>query len=174
MLFGNERRRTWIGIGVQFFQQVTGINVIMYYAVFLFQQAGISQTQGSLLANGIQGLVLNIFTWPDMFYMDTWGRRRPMIIGAIGMAISMMLIAVIMKTMGNPYYNSLTHKTDFHFANKSASNTTIAFVYIYVFFFAMTWACVAWVYPPEVFSMNMRGRGTSMTSATNWFVVSHL
>lgn len=170
MLFGNERRRTWIGIGVQFFQQVTGINVIMYYAVFLFQQAGISQTQGSLLANGIQGLVLNIFTWPDMFYMDTWGRRRPMIIGAIGMAISMMLIAVIMKTMGNPYYNSLTHKTDFHFANKSASNTTIAFVYIYVFFFAMTWACVAWVYPPEVFSMNMRGRGTSMTSATNWFV----
>lgn len=34
----------------------------------------------------------------------------------------------------------------------------------------MTWACVAWVYPNEVFSLNMRGKGTSMTSATNWFV----
>jgi len=36
--------------------------------------------------------------------------------------------------------------------------------------FALTWACVAWVYPPELFSMNMRGRGTSLSSATNWFV----
>lgn len=34
----------------------------------------------------------------------------------------------------------------------------------------MTWACVAWVYPNEVFSLSMRGKGTSMTSATNWFV----
>jgi hypothetical protein len=37
--------------------------------------------------------------------------------------------------------------------------------------FALTWACVAWVYPPEIFSMNMRGRATSMTTATNWFIV---
>jgi hypothetical protein len=95
-----------------------------------------------------------------------------MIIGAVGMGISMMIISVLMKTMGDPVYDDLTHKTNFQFADKSASNATIAFVYIYVFSFAMTWACVAWVYPPEVFSMNMRGRGTSMTSATNWFVVS--
>lgn len=72
----------------------------MYYAVFLFQQAGISQTQGSLLANGIQGIVLNVFTLPNMYWMDTWGRRTPMIIGGVGMAISMMLIGTIMKTMG--------------------------------------------------------------------------
>lgn len=37
--------------------------------------------------------------------------------------------------------------------------------------FALTWACVAWVYPAELFSTNMRGRGTSFSSATNWFVV---
>lgn len=39
--------------------------------------------------------------------------------------------------------------------------------------FALTWACVAWVYPPELFTTGSRGRGTSMTSATNWFVVSY-
>lgn len=72
----------------------------MYYAVFLFQQAGIAGTQASLLANGIEGVVLNVFTWINMWYIDSWGRRRPMIIGAIGMAISMMLIGVIMKTEG--------------------------------------------------------------------------
>jgi hypothetical protein len=72
----------------------------MYYAVFLFRQAGIASTTSSLLANGIQGAVLNIFTLPNMYFMDTWGRRRPMIIGGIGMGISMMLIGIIMKTKG--------------------------------------------------------------------------
>lgn len=117
MLFGRERRRTWLGIGVQFMQQVTGVNVshlrfaailyptdayqvIMYYAVFLFQQAGISGTQSSLLANGIQGVVLNVFVWPDMFWMDTWGRRTPMVIGGFGMGVAMMLIGVLMRTEG--------------------------------------------------------------------------
>ncbi|RLL95720.1 hypothetical protein CFD26_104210 [Aspergillus turcosus] len=170
LLFGNNARRMWIGIGVQFWQQVTGINVIMYYAVFLFQQAGIGGTQASLLANGIQGVVLNVITWINMWYIDSWGRRRPMIIGALGMAVSMMLIGVIMKTMGHPVYDTMTHKTNFHFAQPSASHAAIAFVYIYVFWFALTWACVAWVYPTEVFAMNMRGKGTSITSATNWFV----
>lgn len=170
MLFGAEARRTWLAIGVQFWQQVTGINVIMYYAVFLFQQAGIGATSASLLANGLEGVVLNIFTLPNMYYMDKWGRRRPMIIGGIGMGIAMMLIAIIMKTEGNPVYDPLTKKTNFNFADQNASNAAVAFVYVYVMVFALTWACVAWVYPPELFSMNMRGRGTSFSSATNWFV----
>ena len=76
----------------------------MYYAVFLFQQAGIGATQGSLLANGIQGVVLNIFTWPDMYFMDRWGRRIPMIIGGVGMGFSMMLIAILMKTKGKVHF----------------------------------------------------------------------
>ena len=162
----------------------------MYYAVFLFEQAGLAQTSSSLLANGLQGVVLNVFTWVNMWWIDVWGRRKPMIIGALGMGISMMLIGVIMKTKGlwpgcelplislltggisgDPVYDSLTKKTNFTFADPSASHAAIAFVYIYVMAFALTWACVAWVYPPEIFSMNMRGRATSMTSATNWFVV---
>lgn len=72
----------------------------MYYAVFLFQQAGIGGTQASLLANGLQGLVLNVLTWPDMYWMDTWGRRIPMIIGGWGMGFSMMIIAILMRTKG--------------------------------------------------------------------------
>ncbi|KAJ5107465.1 hypothetical protein N7456_004140 [Penicillium angulare] len=142
----------------------------MYYAVFLFEQAGISSTRGSLLANGIQGAVLNVFTWPNMYWMDTWGRRTPMVIGGAGMGTAMMLIGVIMKTKGNPIYDPLTKKTNFDFSSQTASNATIAFVYVYVMVFALTWACVAWVYPPELFTTGSRGRGTSMTSATNWFV----
>lgn len=72
----------------------------MYYAVFLFQQAGLSSTSLSLLANGLQGVVLNVFTLINMWYIDTWGRRWPMIFGAAAMGISMMLIGVIMATEG--------------------------------------------------------------------------
>jgi hypothetical protein len=72
----------------------------MYYAVFLFQQAGLAGTSASLLANGLQGVVLNLFTFPNMYYMDKWGRRIPMIIGGIGMGVSMMIIGVLMKTQG--------------------------------------------------------------------------
>jgi hypothetical protein len=74
--------------------------------------------------------------------------------------------------IGDPVFDSLTQKTNFTFASPAASRTVIAFVYIYVMMFALTWACVAWVYPPEIFSMNMRGRATSMTTATNWFIAS--
>ncbi|KAH0524368.1 hypothetical protein TsFJ059_006892 [Trichoderma semiorbis] len=170
LLLGSQRRRMWIGIGVQFWQSMTGINVIMYYAVFLFQQAGLGATSSSLLANGLQGVVLNVFTYPNMYYMDKWGRRWPMVIGGVGMGISMMIIGVLMKAYGDPVFDSLTQKTNFDFTNAAASRTIIAFVYIYVAWFAITWACVAWVYPPEIFSMSMRGRATSMTTATNWFI----
>lgn len=146
----------------------------MYYAVFLFQQAGLAKTSSSLLANGLQGVVLNLFTLPNMYYSDKWGRRWPMVIGGIGMGISMLIIGTLMKTTGNPYYNPITRKTNFDFASNAASQTVIAFVYVYVAIFAITWACVAWVYPPEIFSMNMRGRATSLTTTTNWFIVSRL
>ena len=95
-----------------------------------------------------------------------------MVIGGVGMGIAMLVIGVVMKTAGNPVYDELTKKTNFDFASAAASRVVIAFVYVYVAVFAITWACVAWVYPPEIFSMSMRGRATSMTTATNWFVVS--
>jgi hypothetical protein len=75
------------------------------------------------------------------------------------------------RELGSPVFNPITQKTNFHFSSQTASNATIAFVYVYVMTFALTWACVAWVYPPELFTTGSRGRGTSMTSATNWFVV---
>lgn len=83
----------------------------MYYAVFLFQQAGLGATSSSLLANGLQGVVLNLFTYPNMYYMDTWGRRWPMVIGGVGMGISMTIIGVLMKTTGiSPSPNLRVHR----------------------------------------------------------------
>jgi hypothetical protein len=72
----------------------------MYYAVFPFHQAGVGGTSSSLLANGLQGVVLNVFTWINIWYIDKWGRRWPMILRAAVMGISMMLIGVITANEG--------------------------------------------------------------------------
>lgn len=164
-------RRTYIGIGAQFWQQAVGINSILYYAPFLFQQAGVSSSSASLLANVIEGVILNVVTWPNMYYLDTWGRRKPMILGAIFMGIFMLLIGVLLKAEGNPSYSSTSHKINFDFAsNEAAGKAVIAFLYLYVASFAISWATPAWVVPAEIFPMITRGRANSMTTAMNWFV----
>ncbi|KAI9687085.1 MAG: hypothetical protein M1822_002495 [Bathelium mastoideum] len=164
-------RRTFIGLGAQFWQQAVGINSILYYAPFLFEQAGVGSSSASLLSNVIEGVVLNVVTWPNMYYLDTWGRRRPMILGAIAMGICMLLIGVLLKTQGDPRYDPVQHKIDFDFsARPAAGKAVIAFLYLYVASFALSWATPAWVVPAEIFPMRTRGRANSMTTATNWFV----
>lgn len=172
LLFSKKyARRTYIGIGAQFWQQAVGINSILYYAPFLFQQAGVGSSEASLLANVIEGVILNVVTWPNMYYLDTWGRRKPMILGAIGMGISMLLIGVILKAEGDPSYSQTSHKVNFDFtSNPAAGKAVIAFLYLYVASFAISWATPAWVVPAEIFPMITRGRANSMTTAMNWFV----
>jgi len=164
-------RRTWIGIGAQFWQQAVGINSITYYAPFLFQQAGVGSTSASLLANVVDGVILNVVTFPNMYYLDTWGRRIPMILGAVGMGITMLLVGTILKTEGNPHYDPSTHKVNFDFTGKPhAGKAVLAFLYLYVASFAISWATPAWVVPAEIFPLISRSHCNSMTTATNWFV----
>ena len=164
-------RRTFIGLGAQFWQQAVGINSILYYAPFLFEQAGVGSSSASLLSNVIEGVVLNVVTLPNMYYLDAWGRRRPMILGAIAMGICMLLIGVLLRTLGDPRYDPVQHKINFDFtAHVSAGKAVIAFLYLYVASFAISWATPAWVVPAEIFNMSTRGRANSMTTATNWFV----
>lgn len=170
LLFSSKyARRTYIGVGAQFWQQAVGINSILYYAPFLFQQAGIGSSEASLLANVIDGVILNVVTWVNMYYLDTWGRRRPMILGAIAMGICMLLVGVLLKTLGNPSPDPTTHKVNFNFAShRQGGSAVLAFLYLYVASFAISWATPAWVVPAEIFPMITRGRANSMTTATNW------
>jgi len=94
-----------------------------------------------------------------------------MILGTIEMDISMLSIGVVLKACGSPFYSSVTHRVNFDFtSNPSGGREVIAFLYLYVASFAISWATLAWDVPSEISPMIICGRANSMTTAMNWFV----
>jgi len=162
------RRRLILGISIQVLQQLTGINSIMYYAPEIFKQAGLNDQRASLLATGINGIVIIVATVPAILYIDKLGRRFILISGAILMALSMLIIGGTMGVHGYTYVNETTGATNVIIPNRTASYVIICFVYIFVAAFAFSWGPTAWVYCTEIFPLSMRSKGTSITTAAQW------
>lgn len=141
-----NHRVLWVGCSVAIFQQLTGANVIMYYAAFMFQQAGL-QGSLSLLANGIDYAVMVIFCIPGMILVDKVGRIKLMVIGSIGMCVCFFLMAGLYGGVGYTEWNEeqLSHVVNMS-SNPPAEHAVIAFIFIFVAFYATTWAPVAWIY----------------------------
>lgn len=79
-------------------------------------------------------------TWANMYYLDTWGHRKAMILGMIGVGVGMLLIDVVLKTEGNPAYSPTSHKVKFNFkSNEAAGRAVITFIYLHVASFAIWW-----------------------------------
>ncbi|CAF4057848.1 unnamed protein product [Adineta steineri] len=143
--------RTLVGIFLQAWQQLTGINFIFYYGTSFFHSAGISQPFVITIVTNIVNVVMTI---PGMLLMDRIGRRHVLIIGAIGMLICEYIIAIIGTAVGQ--------------SNDTAQKTLIAFVCIYIAFFASTWGPAAWVVTGELYPVSIRAKCMSLSSASNW------
>ncbi|CAO3625069.1 unnamed protein product [Mucor fragilis] len=163
-----NRRVLWVGCSVAIFQQLTGANVIMYYAAFMFQQAGL-QGSLSLLANGIDYAVMVIFCVPGMILVDRVGRIKLMVIGSIGMCVCFFLMAGLYGGVGYTEWNEeqLSHVINMS-SNPAAEHAVIAFIFIFVAFYATTWAPVAWIYIAEIFPLRIRSKGFALASAILW------
>jgi SP family xylose:H+ symportor-like MFS transporter len=136
-----------IGILLSVFQQFVGINVVLYYAGNIFRNMGAS-TDSSLLQTIIVGIVNLTFTVVAILSVDRFGRRPLMIIGALGMAASMI-------ALGTSFY---THNEGF---------TALIFMLLYTAFFAMSWGPVTWVLLSEIFPNSIRG-AMSIAVAAQW------
>lgn len=80
LFFGRQdRRRTYLGVGLLFLHELAGVNICLYYAPKVFSQAGVSDTQASLLANAINGALLLATTSVLMWFADILGRRIQMV-----------------------------------------------------------------------------------------------
>ena len=143
-------RRTILGTSLQMMQQWTGINFIFYFGTTFFQQLG--TIKNPFLISLITTLV-NVCSTPISFVIiERVGRRSIMIWGALGMLVCEFIVAIIGVT------------TD----STSAVAAMIAFICIYIFFFASTWGPGAWVVIGEIFPLPIRSRGVALSTASNW------
>lgn len=136
-----------VGVLLSVFQQAVGINVVLYYAGNIFRNMGAS-TDSSLLQTIIVGVVNLAFTVVAIMTVDKFGRKPLMIIGSIGMAVSMI-------GLGFTFY--LGH----------VGILALIFMLVYTAAFAMSWGPVCWVLLAEIFPNSIRG-ALSIAVAAQW------
>ncbi|KAF7947615.1 hypothetical protein EAE96_008697 [Botrytis aclada] len=152
---GSNLRRTILGTSLQMMQQWTGVNFIFYFGTTFFQAL---KTIKNPFLIGLITTLVNVCSTPISFYtIERFGRRTILIWGAAGMLICEFIVAIIGVTAGRESQN-----------NTAAVSAMIAFICIYISFFASTWGPGAWVVIGEVFPLPIRSRGVGLSTASNW------
>lgn len=152
-------RRLAIGCIMQFFQQFTGINAIIYYAPTVFSGLGLDGNTTSLLATGVVGIVNCVFTIPAILWMDKFGRKKLLIAGGFGMCVCHIIVAAIIgKYQGN------------FGEHQGAGWAGVAFIYIFIANFAYSWGPIGWVLPSEIFPASIRSKAMSISTSANWMM----
>jgi sugar porter (SP) family MFS transporter len=136
---------------IAFFNQVSGINAIIYYAPRIFELTGSGADIALLTSAGI-GLVNLIFTMLGMFMIDKFGRRSLMFVGSVGLigALGMVSRAFFIEEF----------------------NSVPVFLFVYIAFFAMSQGAVIWVFISEIFPNQVRAAGQSLGSFTHWLLAA--
>lgn len=150
---GGMFKRLATGCLLQSLQQLTGVNFIFYYGTSYFSNAGFDHP---FITTMITSAVNVASTFPGLYMVEAWGRRNLLLFGAVGMAICQFIVAIVGTVSGT--------------TNAEAQRAAIAFICIYIFFFACSWGPVAWVVTGEIFPLKHRAKGLSMTTASNWLL----
>jgi len=153
------RRRYWpqlvISTLVPAFQQLTGINAIMFYAPQLFEATGAS-TNAALLASVVTGVVNVASTIVAAIAVDRTGRRFLFLEGGAQMLVCEVVIGILIHyNFSNP-------------GNTSMGGAIIALVCIYVAGFAWSWGPLGWLVPAEIQPLETRAAGTSLNTLVNF------
>lgn len=166
---GTVGKRLMTGCLLQSLQQLTGVNFIFYYGTSFFSNSGISN---SFTVTVITNVVNVCSTFPGLYLVEKWGRRPLLLLGAVGMFICQYIIAI-----------AGTVDPD----NPATNKVLIAFVCVYIYFFASSWYVLSLPYPPrgmltpsrgpvawvvtgELFPLKSRAKCLSMTTASNWLL----
>jgi SP family sugar:H+ symporter-like MFS transporter len=124
---------------------------LVYYGTSFFQNSGI---QNSFVVTLITSIINVCSTFPGLYMVEKWGRRPLLLFGAVGMCVSQLIVAIVGTAASSVVANKVL----------------IAFVCIYIFFFASSWGPVAWVVTGELFPLKARAKCLSITTATNWLL----
>lgn len=163
MLFTNRGlfRRLSLGCILMFFQQFSGINAIIYYAPTIFGGLGLNGSTTSLLATGVLGVVDFVFTFPAVFFVDRWGRRKFLMAGALGMLVGHVVVAGIVGNYAGDFSSS---------SAQAAGWVGVVFIYIFRANFSYSWGPVGWLLPSEIFSPGHRSQAVGIIVSCNYMM----
>ncbi|MBW4538169.1 MAG: sugar porter family MFS transporter [Myxacorys chilensis ATA2-1-KO14] len=157
----------WVGIGLSVLQQFVGINVIFYYSSVLWRAVGFSE-QDSLKLTVLTGAVNIITTLIAISSIDKFGRKPLLLLGSVGMTITLGILTVI---FGQAQVDAAGNPT---LAGSSGIIALLA-ANLYVFCFGFSWGPVVWVLLGEMFNNKIRAAALSIAAAAQWianFIVS--
>ena len=144
-------KRFYLALGIQFMQQMTGINIVTYYAPTLYTSSlGMSQESALLLGCFTQlwYLLASFVTW---FTIDRLGRRPLLIAMALGMSL-VLLGEAISIAMGTP----------------AGAVAAVVFVFLFEACFTWGWMACVWIYPPEILPLKIRAKGSALAAAADF------
>ncbi|MEO8737841.1 MAG: sugar porter family MFS transporter [Edaphobacter sp.] len=140
----------FLAVSIGFFNQLSGINAILYYSNYIFASAGFSEASSALQTVGI-GLVNLIATVLGMSLIDKVGRKPLLLVGSVGTAVALAGTAAIFYTH--------THR-----------ELLVWCLVCFIIFFALSQGAVIWVYIAEVFPSRVRSKGQSLGSSSHWIM----
>jgi sugar porter (SP) family MFS transporter len=142
-----------VGIGLAIFQQITGINTVIYYAPLIIQTAGISSASGAILATAGIGAVNVLMTIFSMWLIDRRGRRFLLLTGIAGMTVTLFLLGFV-----------------FHMPNQSAGIAWLAVIGMmaYVGSFAISLGPIFWLLISEIYPLKIRNSAEGLAATFNW------
>jgi sugar porter (SP) family MFS transporter len=156
----NLRRALWVATGLAIFQQVTGINAVIYYADKIFGFAGFTtphqQTIATILAVGVVNVLATLIA---LAWIDKFGRKPLLYAGLIGMTAALLAIGVAFAVLGH------------HAAGGRPSVTgivTLLATVVYIACFAFSLGPVVWTMISEIFPNRIRGKAIGVATAVNW------
>ncbi|NLI85192.1 MAG: sugar porter family MFS transporter [Propionibacterium sp.] len=150
----------WVGIALAIFQQFVGINVVFYYSNTLWQSVGFSESQ-SFVFSLISATINVTVTIVAILLVDKVGRKPLLLVGSVGMALSLGAMAVIFAmapvTDGGPVLEG------------AAGPIALVCANLFVVFFGVSWGPVMWVMLGEMFPNRIRGAALAVAGFAQWF-----
>ena len=150
----------WAGIALSVFQQFVGINVVFYYGSELWQAAGFDESQ-SLLINVMAGVTNIVSTFIAIALVDKVGRKPLLLVGSIGMFISLGALTYIFGSAGLDELGKLV-------LNDNMGTFALIMANLFVVFFGLSWGPIVWVLLGEMFNNRIRGAALAVAASAQW------
>ncbi|GAT33234.1 MFS transporter, SP family [Terrimicrobium sacchariphilum] len=170
---GNFRRAIALGVGLQIIQQLTGINVIMYYAPRIFGMAGFESTNEQMWGTVIVGVTNVLATFIAIAFVDRLGRKPIMYAGFVTMGVALLTVGGLFAIGGQSHTapNAAgVMETVTVLTNPDLAYPAIFALLVFIVGFAMSAGPIIWVLCSEIYPLAGRDLGVTFSTGTNWIV----